>query len=431
MPALNQTASYLTSKDGEAFLSRLYGGNPVALKGQKERYLDLLDSFSAGFPGRSHVAVFSSPGRSEVGGNHTDHNAGRILAAAVDLDIIAAAAVNDDGLVRVYSEGYPSSIVSLNELELVEAEKNSAISLIRGVCARFQQLGLALGGFDVVATSRVPKGSGLSSSAAFEVLMATILNHLYNGGQVDKITIAQIGQYAEKEYFGKPCGLMDQMTCAVGGFVTIDFKDSDHPVVKKLEFDFAASGYSMVIVDTAGDHANLTDEYESAEREMRSVARALGGKVLREFSEQQMLDQVASLREKVSDRAILRAFHFFRDDQRVVEQVAALEANDFQRFLQLIGESGESSWMYLQNSYSPKYTSQQGIPIALMLSKAILESKGAWRVHGGGFAGTIQAFVPNEDLSEYVTQVERVFGTGSCHVVRVRPEGAVKLGLFV
>jgi galactokinase len=259
------------------------------------------------------------------------------------------------------------------------------------------------------------------------VLIATILNHLYNEGKVDPVLIAQISQYAENQYFGKPCGLMDQTTCSVGGFVTIDFKDFNHPVVRKLDYDFATSGYSMVIVDTAGDHADLNDEYQALENEMKSVAQALGGQVLREFSSQKVLDSMAYLRERVSDRAILRAIHFYGDDQRVVDQVRALETDQFERFLQLVIESGESSWQYLQNCYSPKLQHRQGISIALMVSEALLKGRGAWRVHGGGFAGTIQAFVPNDLLQAYLEQIERIFGNGSGHMVLIRPEGAIRM----
>jgi galactokinase len=386
-----------------------------------------LKGFEIAFPQHMDVDIFSSPGRSEVGGNHTDHNAGRILAAAVDLDIIAVAAPNNSDLIAVHSEGYSPSIVNLRETNAVEEEKYTATSLVRGVCARFQQLGLSVGGFDAIATSKVPKGSGLSSSAAYEVLIATILNHLYNEGKVDPVLIAQISQYAENQYFGKPCGLMDQTTCSVGGFVTIDFKDFNHPVVRKLDYDFATSGYSMVIVDTAGDHADLNDEYQALENEMKSVAQALGGQVLREFSSQKVLDSMAYLRERVSDRAILRAIHFYGDDQRVVDQVRALETDQFERFLQLVIESGESSWQYLQNCYSPKLQHRQGISIALMVSEALLKGRGAWRVHGGGFAGTIQAFVPNDLLQAYLEQIERIFGNGSGHMVLIRPEGAIRM----
>ncbi len=388
-----------------------------------------MESFAAAFPEHEQMQVFSSPGRSEVGGNHTDHNAGRVLAAAVDLDIIAVAAPNDAGVVRVHSQGYPPAVVHLDDLEVVETEKYTADSLVRGVCARFGQLGLQLGGFDAVATSLVPKGSGLSSSAAYEVLIAIVLSHLYNRGEVEAVLLAQIGHYAEYHYFGKPCGQMDQTTCAVGGFVTIDFQDMERPVVKKVDFDFTACDSSMVIVDTAGDHAGLSVEYEAVENEMKSVARALGGQVLREFSSDQVLERAADLRQVVSDRAILRALHFYADDRRVIEQVNALEAGDFPLFLQLIIESGESSWMYLQNCYSPKSVDQQGISIALMISEAVLRGSGAWRVHGGGFAGTIQAFVPDDLLGTYVAQIERVFGKGSCHVVRVRLDGAIKMPL--
>jgi galactokinase len=273
----------------------------------------------------------------------------------------------------------------------------------------------------------VPKGSGLSSSAAYEVLMAAILNHTYNQGEINRVTLAQIGQYAENEYFGKPCGLMDQTTSAVGGFVTIDFKDFENPVVSKVNYDFEAGGHTLVIVNTAGDHADLTDEYIALENEMKAVAHAMGGQVLREFSERAVLEKLPDLRSMVDDRAILRAIHFYHDDARVVEQVDALELDDFDRFLRLINESGRSSWMLCQNCYSPKTIEQQGITIALTLSESLLGDRGAWRVHGGGFAGTIQAFVPNDMLPVYVDRIERVFGTGSCHTVRIRSAGVIKM----
>jgi galactokinase len=427
MPTLNQIADRLRSDEGRLALSRLYGGAPQVLDEQTARYLNLLERFSATFPDHQHAELFSSPGRTEVGGNHTDHNAGRILAAAVDLDIIAAVARNNSDVIRVQSEGYPISVVKLSELAAVEGERYTATSLIRGVCSCFQQLGLATGGFDAVATSRVPKGSGLSSSAAYEVLISVITNTLFNQGKIGNVQLAQISQYAENQYFGKPCGLMDQTTCAVGGFVTIDFKDFKQPQVKKVDYDFSASGYSLVIVDTAGDHADLNDEYEALEHEMKSVARALGGQVLREFSEEKVINKLDFLRGKVSDRAILRAVHFYRDDRRVVEQVEALENNDFQRFLQLIIDSGESSWMLCQNCYSTKAIHKQGITIALTASEALLKGRGAWRMHGGGFAGTIQAFIPEDLLSIYIEKTEQVFGKGSCHTVRIRPDGATHI----
>ena len=429
MPAPKQLSDYLESSEGKSYLAHLYGNSPEALASQTKRYQSLLKGFAIAFPQHTDMDIFSSPGRSEVGGNHTDHNAGRILAAAVDLDIIAAVARNNSDLIVVHSEGYSPAIVNIHQTGVVEEEKYSATSLVRGVCARFQQLGLSVGGFDAVATSKVPKGSGLSSSAAYEVLIATILNHLFNAGKLDPVLVAQISQYAENQYFGKPCGLMDQTTCSVGGFVTIDFNDFNHPVVRKLDYDFATSGYSMVIVDTAGDHADLNDEYEALEYEMKSVARALGGQVLREFSMQKVLENVHYLRERVSDRAILRAINFYGDDQRVVDQVRALEANQFERFLQLVIESGESSWLYCQNCYSPKSLHRQGISIALMVSEALLKGRGAWRVHGGGFAGTIQVFVPNDLLTAYLEQIERIFGHGSGHIVLIRPEGSIRMAV--
>lgn len=429
MPALQQIYNSLESDRGRNVLSCLYEGAPEVLTSQTKRYQNLLQQFSQVFPERQMVEIFSAPGRTEIGGNHTDHNAGRILAAAVDLDIIAAVAPNDSDYIHVRSEGYPDSIIKLSELDMVESEKFSATALVRGVCSRFRQLGFSIGGFDAVATSSVPKGSGLSSSAAFEVLIATILNQLFNQGRIDRVLLAQISQYAENQYFGKPCGLMDQTTSAVGGFVTIDFKDFEKPVVKKLAYDFSASGYSLVIINTGGDHADLTFEYEALEHEMKSVARALGGQVLREFSEAEVFDKLDYLRQKVSDRAILRAIHFYRDDQRVVEQVAALEQGDFPRFLELIIESGESSWMYCQNCFSTQSVHRQGITVALAASEALLRGRGAWRVHGGGFAGTIQAFVPTDMLPVYIQKLERIFGEGSCHTVRVRPDGAGKVEL--
>jgi galactokinase len=427
MPSLNQLKEFIHSKPSQVYFKELYGGAPSAVDLQHRRYTSLLEQFATAFPEAPEAEIFSSPGRSEIGGNHTDHNAGRILAAAVDPDIVAAVARNDEGVVCIHSEGYRPTLVGVDELAMVASERYTSAALTRGVLARFKQLGYNLGGFDAVATSQVPKGSGLSSSAAYEVLIAAILNDLYNGSRIDRVTLAQVAQYAENEYFGKPCGLMDQTTCAVGGFVTIDFKDFAHPLVKKVDFDFAASGYTLAIVDTKGDHADLNDEYTALEHEMKSVARALGGQVLREFSEQTVIDRIGELRTKVNDRAILRAVHFYRDDQRVVDQVAALERGDFQEFLSLINASGLSSWMLCQNCYSPKNTNLQGISIALTASEALLQGRGAWRVHGGGFAGTIQAFVPNDLLVEYVARIERIFGKESCYPILIRPHGVLRM----
>ena len=427
MPSTEKITDTLTSKNAKAYFSKLYGDDPGVIETQIRRYQGLADTFSAEFPNQNKPNFFSAPGRTEIGGNHTDHNAGHILAAAVDLDIAAAAAANDEGIIRMHSAGYPPDFIDLSDLALRETERYSSTAIIRGIAARFKQLGYRLGGFDAAATSSVPIGSGLSSSAAFEVLISLILSHFYNNSILDPVLLAKIGQYAENQYFGKPSGLMDQTTSAVGGFVTIDFNDFENPIVQQVRFDFAASGYTLVIVDTRGDHADLNDEYTALENEMKTVAHMLGGKVLREFSAQAVLEQVEYLRGKVSDRAILRALHFYGDDQRVVEQVRALEDDDFPQFLDLIIESGYSSWMYCQNVFAPNAVQKQDLAIALAASQGYLQGRGAWRVHGGGFAGTIQAFVPQSMLAGYVELLEMIFGEGACHLLRVRPVGAVRL----
>jgi len=407
--------------------AELYGGDPSAVGRQRQRYVDLLEEFAREFSDSPCVELFSVPGRTEVGGNHTDHNAGRILAGAVDLDIVAAAAKNPDGVIRIRTDEYPDVDVQVDDHNFIEDEYFSPSALARGVCARMTQLGYAVGGFDACTTSSVPEGSGLSSSAAFEVLIATILNHEYNGGSIDAITIAQIAQFAENNYFGKPCGLMDQTTCSVGGLVTIDFEDFEDPGVKKVDFDFGSSGFSVVIVNTGGSHADLHHDYIALEHEMKDVARALGGDVLRRFSRGEVMAKIPYLRGEVSDRAILRALHFYDDDQRVVDQVSALESNDFEAFLNLIIESGVSSWMLCQNCYSCTNVAEQGLSVALAASESILKGKGAWRVHGGGFAGTIQAFVPQDLLGEYVDHLQAIFGEDSCHQLMIRPVGATRL----
>jgi len=427
MPSTEKITDSLTSQNAKAYFSLLYGDDPGVIETQIQRYQGLADTFSAKFPKQNKLDYFSAPGRTEVGGNHTDHNAGCILAAAVDLDIAAAAAPNDERIIRMHSAGYPPDYIDLSDLAVRETERYCSTAIIRGVAARFKQLGYRMGGFDATAISSVPKGSGLSSSAAFEVLIGLILSHLYNNGELDPLLLAKIGQYAENQYFGKPCGLMDQTTSAVGGFVTIDFDNFEHPIVQQVRFDFAASGYALVIVDTRGDHADLNDEYTALENEMKAVAHALGGKVLREFSAQAVLEQMGALRSEVSDRAILRALHFYGDDQRVVEQVRALEDNDFPRFLDLIIESGYSSWMYCQNVFAPNAVQKQELAIALAASQGYLQEHGAWRVHGGGFAGTIQAFIPQCILPGYIEMMENIFGAGACHLLRVRPVGGVRM----
>jgi galactokinase len=409
-------------------LKHLYGNDLVVLQKQIVRYTGLLKMYRETFHG-DKADIFSSPGRTEIGGNHTDHNHGRVLAGAVNLDNIAAAAKNDTNIIRVLSKGYPQFEVDLSNLNPDKNEYFSSASLVRGICSRLKELGFVIDGFDAVIDGGVPKGSGLSSSASFEVLIGTIISHLFNNGKLDPITNAIIGQYAENNFFGKPCGLMDQTACAVGGFITIDFKDPSMPIVKKVDFDFASTGFNLVITDTGGNHADLNDEYASLPTEMRSVANALGAAVLRDVSIEQIVEAIPVLREKTGDRALLRAYHFQGDNQRVARQVEALENTDFRSFLNLVIESGYSSFMYNQNVFSVNNVREQGVSLALALSEMVLKDQGAWRVHGGGFAGTIQAFVPEHLLEKYITTLEHVFGEGACSNLFIRKQGSVKVEL--
>jgi galactokinase len=416
-------SNILNGNAGNVLLG-LYGNGKI-LQEQHIRYISLIDGFQKAFSDQSEASFFSTPGRTEIGGNHTDHNAGRILAAAVSLDIVALAAPNTDKLVRILSDGYDPIEVNFEDLSPLIEEKFTSKSLVRGVCARIKMLGYNLSGFDACISGQVPKGSGLSSSAAFEVLIAFIINHFYNNGKIDAIELAKIAQYSENEFFGKPCGLMDQTTCAVGGIVTIDFKDFEKPLVRKVNANFAKAGHSLVIVDTGGNHADLNEDYIALEHEMKLVAKTLGKSVLRETDKEKVIGALALIRDKTGDRAILRALHFFADDQRVVNQVEELERGNFDRFLQIVTESGQSSWMYCQNCFSNKHPDVQGISVGLALSQHVLKGKGAYRVHGGGFAGTIQAFVPSDLVSYYVEKLSEVFGMGSCHTISIRPEGCI------
>ena len=413
-------------KGNNPLFKKLYG-TEAAIE-QASRYTRLMKEFETAF-GHDDVSLFSSPGRTEIGGNHTDHNYGRVLAGAVNLDNIAVAAKNDSGMIRIKSAGYPYFEVDLSKLENKPAEKYTSTSLVKGINVRFKELGYQTGGFDACIDSRVPVGSGLSSSASFEVLIGAILNQFFNEGKMSPVENAIIGQWAENNYFGKPCGLMDQTACAVGGLITIDFADPSKPVVKEVDFDFIATGFSLVITDTGGNHADLNDEYASLPTDMKAVAAELGKKVLREVNLEQVLEITPKIREKVGDRAILRAIHFQGDNQRVVDQVNALEKNDFQLFLKMVIKSGYSSYMYNQNIYPVNNVREQGVSLALALSDLVLDGQGAWRVHGGGFAGTIQAFVPQNLVGKYIKNLEHVFGKNSCHKLFIRAEGAIKLEL--
>ncbi len=416
------------NKGDNAFMKELYGADAVVLKKQADRYQALIDTFKSTFKASEGV-LFSSPGRTEIGGNHTDHNFGRVLAGAVNLDNIAVAAPNGTNKVRINSVGYPPFEVDLSVLSVDEKAFFTSGSLVKGISARIKELGFTIGGFDACIDGGVPKGSGLSSSASFEVLIGAIISHLFNDGKLDPIQNAIIGQFAENQYFGKPCGLMDQTACSVGGLVTIDFEDPAKPIVKKVDFDFVSTGFALVITDTGGNHADLNDEYASLPVEMKSVAAQLGAKVLREVSMDQVLEAIPSMRNKVSDRAILRAIHFQGDNSRVVEQVAALEKNDFKSFLSMVIDSGNSSYMYNQNIFPVNNVEEQGVSLGLALSSLVLKGEGAWRVHGGGFAGTIQAFVPQHLLDKYVSTLEHVFGEGACYKLFIRQKGAVKVEL--
>ena len=411
---------------GDALRS-LYGADTSVIDTQKQRYAKLADEF-VNFYGDKELSVFSSPGRTEIGGNHTDHNHGRVLAGAVNLDNVAIASANGTDVVRILSSGYPQFEVNLSTLAPNKDEFYTSVGRVRGICARMKELGFAIGGFDAVINSGVPKGSGLSSSASFEVLIGAIVSHLFNDGGLDPVLNAQIGQYAENVFFGKPCGLMDQTACSVGGLVTIDFADPAKPIVKKVDFDFTKTGFALVITDTGGNHADLNDEYASLPSDMKGVAAKLGKTVLREVSLDQVIDSIPELRKDgVSDRAILRAIHFERDNERVAEQVADLEKGDFKSFLAKVCASGQSSFMYNQNVYPVNNVAEQGLSVALALSDVVLGSEGAWRVHGGGFAGTIQAFVPYCLLDKYVDTLEHTFGKGKCHKLFIRPQGAIKV----
>ena len=407
--------------------SYIYTADEAGAEQQAARYQKAVAEFEGLYGKEREVEFFSAPGRTEVGGNHTDHQHGRVLAGSVNLDVIAVCSKNDEGVIRIKSEGYAMDEIDLSDLSVQQKEINKAASLIRGIAARFSDLGYKIGGFDAYTTSNVLKGSGLSSSAAFEVLVGTILSHVYNGGAISAVEIAQIGQYAENHYFGKPCGLMDQTASSVGGFTAIDFKDPAHPVVEKIDFDFAHSGYSLCIVDTGGNHADLTSDYADIPAEMKQVAAMCGKTVLRDVDQDVFYDKLAEIRKEAGDRAALRAIHFFADNDRAKAEADALRAGDFDAFKKLILASGQSSFHYLQNVFTTKLPSEQGLSLALALSEKLLAGKGAWRVHGGGFAGTIQAFVPNGMLEEYKSFMEKVFGEGKCYVLSIRPVGGIKV----
>ncbi len=404
-------------------IARLMGEHNV--EKQKLRYINIINETYNLF-NDDKIFLFSAPGRTEIGGNHTDHQLGNVLAASVNMDIVAGVVQCDD-YIEYYSDGFKIEKININDLEIKKEEYYTSESLIKGTLARFKELGYKIGGFSCYSNSEVLKGSGISSSAAFEVLVGTILSHLYNEGKIDPIDIAKIGQYAENVYFNKPCGLMDQMACSVGGFVGINFSDKDNPLVEKIDFNFNDYGYQLILVDTKGDHADLSDEYGLMKSEMVSVANALGVNVLSETTIEELMLKINDVKKETHDRAILRAIHYFNEDKRAIMEKNALKEKNINKFKKLMIDSGQSSFMYLQNIYSPTNVYVQNISMGLALSEHILRDKGAYRVHGGGLAGTIQALVPNELVDSYVELLNRFFGQNSCHIMMIRPEGGVRI----
>ena len=417
----------LTDGTHTARLASLYCCAPEAAPAQAARYEAVLIGLDTTFGLHAEAGLYSAPGRTEIGGNHTDHQHGRVLAGSVNIDMIAAAAPNSLNQLRVQSEGYDLCVIDLADLTARKAEENTSAAILRGECAAFVQRGAKLSGLDVYISSNVPKGSGVSSSAAFEVLIGVILNDCFMAEKVSPIEIAQIGQWAENVYFGKPCGLMDQMASSVGNIVTIDFADPANPVVEPVQVDFSQAGLALCILDSGADHADLTDEYAAIPAECRAVAAVCGGDVLRDVPFETFLANFPACRKQCGDRAVLRAFHFYADNDRVPQQVAALRSGSFDAFLQLVTESGQSSWEYLQNVIPAGYKTHQEVAVTIAAAKHFLAGKGAVRVHGGGFAGTVQAFVPVELLADFKANMETILGKGRCHVLSIRPEGGAVL----
>ena len=425
-----KTAELKAAVLGGAFDQRfayIYGD--AAVQAQKMRYAAAIDAFVDLYGSDREAALYSVAGRSELSGNHTDHNHGCVVAASIDLDIIAIASPSESSVIRVKSEGFPEDVVDISTFTAPrEFPKGHSDELIAGMAAGFRKEGYKVGGFDAYTTSNVLKGSGISSSAAFEDMIGNILNHIYNEGKIDNVEIAKLSQYAENQFFGKPCGLMDQVACAVGGIVAIDFADPSKPVIDKIDFDITAAGYNLCIINTGGNHADLTDDYAAIPAEMKSVAAYFGKKVLRETDEETVISAIPALREQLGDRAVMRALHFFEENRRVAKQKDALCAGDLDAFFENVIASGRSSFCYLQNVFTPKNVNEQGVSLALCVAEKLLAGKkAAWRVHGGGFAGTIQAFVPADYVEEFRRKMDAALGDGHCMVLRIRPVGAVRI----
>lgn len=425
MRTTDSIISQINNNELDERLLEIYVDNSL-IEEQKARYIKALNNFKELF-GDDVDGIYSAPGRSEIGGNHTDHQHGEVLAASINDDAIAVVVKTDRNEVNILSEGYDMITISLSELDKIDSEEGTTHSLIRGVIAKAKENGHNIGGFNAYVTSNVLSGSGLSSSAAFETLIGTILSGLYNDMTVSAIEIAMIGQYAENVYFGKPCGLMDQMACSVGSLCHIDFANPEEPVVEKITFDLDNAGYSLCITDTKGSHADLTPDYAAVPAEMKAVAACFNKSVLNEIPEEDILSHASYIREKCGDRAFLRAIHFYEENKRVRQEVDSLNNNDIDSFLTAVKKSGDSSYKYLQNVYTNHQVDKQNMSVALMLSEMTLGDNGVARVHGGGFAGTIQAFVKNETVAEYKAKMDEIFGDNSCNVLKIRKYGGIKV----
>ncbi len=420
-----QLKQYIASGNLDGIFTDLYGADKISY--QRERYMEAIDGFTENFGDSDELRLFSVPGRSEISGNHTDHNNGKVLAASINLDIIAVAHRTDTGIVNIKSKGFSPDSVKIADIKVDPDKFFTSFAVIEGMCEGLESSGYTIGGFDAYTTSDVLKGSGLSSSAAFEVMVGNIMRTLYNN-DVDDVAIAKLAQYAENKYFGKPCGLMDQTACAVGGFISIDFADPKNPIVGKPAFDLSALGYSLCIVNTGGNHADLNADYASVPAEMKAVAAYFGKEVLREISLDEIIAAIPALREKTGDRAIMRAIHFVNENARVTEQAKALANGDLSAFFNGVRASGNSSFKFLQNVYTVKNVEEQGLSLALAVTEdflAKLDAPSACRVHGGGFAGTIQAFMPESATADYARLMDGVFGEGATYILRIRNNGAV------
>ncbi|MBR3714870.1 MAG: galactokinase [Clostridia bacterium] len=420
-----QLKQYIASGNLDKVFTDLYGSDKIAY--QRERYIEAIDGFTANYPDGEDIRLFSVPGRSEISGNHTDHNHGKVLAASINLDIIAVARKTDTGVINIKSRGFDPDSVKIADIKVDPEKYFTSFSVIEGMCEGLASAGYNVGGFDAYTTSDVLKGSGLSSSAAFEVMVGNIMRTLYEN-DVDDVTIAKLAQYAENKYFGKPCGLMDQTACAVGGFISIDFEDPKNPIVGKPAFDLSALGYSLCIVNTGGNHADLNADYASVPAEMKQVAAHFGKEVLRGTTLEELIAAIPALREKTGDRAIMRAIHFVNENARVTAQAKALEEGNLSAFFDGVRASGNSSFKFLQNVYTVKNVEEQGLSLALAVTEdflAKLDQPSACRVHGGGFAGTIQAFMPESATADYAKLMDAVFGEGATYILRIRNKGAI------